>query len=457
MIPIIYHKSKFIDSAFLFQNLPNFIKLINISMISGDCIVKYTYNVKVVMKMLEKTKERKVLRDPIHGYIHVDLQVVWDCINAKEVQRLRRIHQLGGDFQVYHTAEHSRFSHSLGVYEIVRRMVSEIYELHSELSEYEKATVMLAGLLHDVGHGPFSHAFESISILKHEEYTKMIILGDSEIHKILSQAHEDLPRDVANIIMYEHPNEVLNQLVSGQLDADRMDYLLRDAYFTGTSYGNFDLERIIRTIRIVDQRLAVKDSGIHSVEDYIMARYHMYWQVYLHPVARSFEGILTQLFMRMKDLYVIHPQILAKVEMFHPFLSDQPYSIHDLYQLDEAAAFYGFSILRTCDDEILRDLAHRVLDRDLFEYKTVRNENEIAIIKEKVKQAEYDPTYYVFTDKASQKLYSPYKMNESGHNIWIVCSDGEVRELSMVSDIVRAICHAKTKEDKKVYFPNIKL
>ena len=118
-----------------------------------------------------KTEETKVLRDPIHGYIHVDLKVVWDCINAKEMQRLRRIHQLGGDFQVYHTAEHSRFSHSLGVYEIVRRMVYEIDQLREVLSDYEKAVVMLAGLLHDIGHGPFSHAFEGISTYKHEEYT----------------------------------------------------------------------------------------------------------------------------------------------------------------------------------------------------------------------------------------------------------------------------------------------
>ena len=108
--------------------------------------------------MFEKTGEKKVMRDPIHGYIHVEDKIIWDCINAKEMQRLRRIHQLGGDFQIYHTAEHSRFSHSLGVYEIVRRMVNEIEELRVRLSDYEKLTVMAAGLLHDIGHGPFSHA-----------------------------------------------------------------------------------------------------------------------------------------------------------------------------------------------------------------------------------------------------------------------------------------------------------
>ena len=243
-----------------------------------------------------KTEETKVLRDPIHGYIHVDLKVVWDCINAKEMQRLRRIHQLGGDFQVYHTAEHSRFSHSLGVYEIVRRMVYEIDQLREVLSDYEKAVVMLAGLLHDIGHGPFSHAFEGISTYKHEEYTVKIIMENSEIHQILAACDARLPEDVASIIQYRHAKECMNQLVSGQLDADRMDYLLRDAYFTGTSYGKFDLERILRTIRVKNGRIVVKASGIHSVEDYIMARYHMYWQVYLHPVARSYETLLSILF-----------------------------------------------------------------------------------------------------------------------------------------------------------------
>ena len=214
--------------------------------------------------MLRKTDEVKVMRDPIHGYIHVEYQILWDCINAREFQRLRRIHQLGGDFQVYHTAEHTRFSHSLGVYEIVRRMVEEVDGLKNDLNEHEKVTVMLAGLLHDVGHGPFSHAFEAISGFSHEVYTKRILLEDSEIHRILCRADEQLPYAVASIISYEHPNELLNQIVSGQLDADRMDYLLRDAYATGTSYGEFDLERILRTIRIRDHQILVKESGIHK-------------------------------------------------------------------------------------------------------------------------------------------------------------------------------------------------
>lgn len=403
--------------------------------------------------MLKRTNETKVMRDPVHGYIHVDLQIIWDCINAKEMQRLRRIHQLGGDFQVYHTAEHSRFSHSLGVYEIVRRMVYEIDSLRDELSEYDKACVMLAGLLHDIGHGPFSHAFEGISKYKHEEYTVKIIMEDSDIHQLLMDCNADLPNDVARIIQYKHPKECLNQLVSGQLDADRMDYLLRDAYFTGTSYGNFDLERILRTIRVKDGRMVVKQSGIHSVEDYIMARYHMYWQVYLHPVARSYEAMLSILFRRMKDVYHTNPSCLKDVPMFHPFLHGDA-TIHDLYRLDESAALYGFALLQTGDDEILKDLSYRLLNRRLFEYIAYRDEHDMEKAIAQVKEIGYDPTYYVYHDTVSQKPYSPYTSSDSGHNIWVLNEDGEVYELSKASDIVYALTRAELKEDEKIYYPS---
>lgn len=404
-----------------------------------------------------KTNETKVLRDPIHGYIHVDLQVIWDCINAKEMQRLRRIHQLGGDFQVYHTAEHSRFSHSLGVYEIVRRMVHEIDQLNEVLSDYEKAVAMLAGLLHDIGHGPFSHAFEGISSYKHEEYTVKIILEDSEIHQILQACDARLPEDVASIIQYRHPKECMNQLVSGQLDADRMDYLLRDAYFTGTSYGKFDLERILRTIRVKNGKIVVKASGIHSVEDYIMARYHMYWQVYLHPVARSYEALITLLFRRMKEVYALHPEYLSDVKMFYPFLCNEDAGIEALYRLDEAAALYGFSELVSCKDEILRDISYRLLNRRLFEYVTLKQTEDLERIRLHVCSLGYDPDYYVHQDVVSQKPYSPYKSNESGHNIWVLEETGKVKELSKASDIVRALTRADLKEESKIYFPEDKL
>ena len=188
--------------------------------------------------MFLKTNETKVLRDPIHGYVHVNYDVVWKCINSAWFQRLRRIRQLGGSYMVYHTADHTRFAHSLGVYEIVRRMVSEVPDIAEALTEDEKVTVMLAGLLHDIGHGPYSHAFEQIGGMSHEEYTCRIIEENTEITKILEEAKEGLAKEVADVIRHESKNPLLTQLVSAQLDADRMDYLLRDAYLRVQSMEN---------------------------------------------------------------------------------------------------------------------------------------------------------------------------------------------------------------------------
>jgi len=350
-----------------------------------------------------KLDETKVLKDPVHSYIHINYEVVWQCIDSKEFQRLRRIRQLGGDFQVYPTAEHSRFSHSLGVYEIVRRMVTEIKSLSSELSEYDKVSVMLAGLLHDVGHGPFSHAFEHVTNHSHEDYTVKIILGNTELNAVLSKVSKNLPQDIVAIIQHTHKNDILNQIVSGQLDADRMDYLLRDSYFTATSYGQFDLERILRTMRVrkIDddkKQLVVKYTGIHSVEDYIMARYQMYWQVYYHPVARSYETVFIQLFKRLND--------------------------------------------------IAADLADRLLNRKLFEYVDY-NEDNLEQIKNMLKENNFDMNYYLRIESIEASLYSPYK----GRKILIEKLDGQIVALEKASTIVESITKGETKREGTIFYP----
>ena len=299
----------------------------------------------------KKLSETKVLKDPVHSYIHINYEVVWNCLDSKEFQRLRRIRQLGGDFQVYPTAEHSRFSHSLGVYEIVRRMVTEIKSLSVELSEYDKICVMLAGLLHDVGHGPFSHAFEHVTKHSHEDYTAKIILGETELNQVLAEVSPRLPEDIVSIIEHNHPNDILNQIISGQLDADRRDYLLRDSYFSATSYGQFDLERILRTMRVrkIDENkkaLVVKYTGIHSVEDYIMARYQMYWQVYYHPVARSYEAVFIQLFNRLKDIFKDNKEYFSDMKVLIPFLEKNVVSVEEYFKLDENSLLYCCSLIQ---------------------------------------------------------------------------------------------------------------
>jgi HD superfamily phosphohydrolase len=402
--------------------------------------------------MFGKLNEVKVLRDPIHEYIHIEYQVIWDCLNSPEFQRLRRIHQLGATHQVYHAAEHSRFSHSLGVYEIVRRMVNEVEGLKDALSEEEQIEVMLAGMLHDIGHGPFSHSFESVLEFNHEKMGALILLGESTIHDVLVSHHPDLPKHIVDILQHKHSNPILNQVVSGQLDADRMDYLLRDAYFTGTSYGTFDLERVLRTLRLHDDKLVVKESGVHTIEDYIMARYHMYWQVYYHPVSRSFETILVRFFKRLVVLNAVDPGISKRFAMFGPFFHEGYPTLKEHFELDEAACLYAFTLARQESDGILKDLATRLMDRRLFEYAEVESPRQVEAQRQNVIDAGLDPEYYFALDTAIQRPYSPYQEKENSL-IWILNTKNEIKELSQASVLVAAIVRGENKKDEKMYFP----
>ena len=398
--------------------------------------------------MFAKTDETKVLRDPVHGYIHVQDQMIWDLINSRWMQRLRRIRQLGGAYVVYHCAEHTRFSHSLGVYEIARRMCSEVPDIRDALNEKEKMTVMAAALLHDVGHGPYSHAFESISRTFHEAVTCRVIEHDPEIRGILEHACKGMAKNVADVIRHKSANPLLSQMISSQLDADRMDYLLRDAYFTGTTYGTFDLERILRTLRVKDDQLMVKASGVYAVENYIMARYHMYWQVYYHPTARAYEAILRSLFRRMKDSKELDDAHV--LPLFVPLREGKKLSLDEYFRLDEYACSYGFAMLEDCSDPILRDLSSRLLDRRLFKF-TDYDGKKVRTLKKQLRQQGYDPDYYLMMDEVGQRPYVPY--NGEAGSIFVLMEDGSVRELSNASNIVYSLIHGPARDEKKIFIP----
>lgn len=401
--------------------------------------------------MFIKTEEEKVLRDPVHGYIHVDLQVVWDIINSKWFQRLRIIRQLGGAYMVYHCAEHSRFSHSLGVYELVRRMVYEVGDIHQALSEKEKVIAMLAGLLHDIGHGPYSHAFEGVTKTSHEDFTCRIIEENTEITQILERCSEGLSKEVADVIRHQSSNPLLSQLISSQLDADRFDYLLRDAYFTDTKYGEYDLERILRTLRVYDgKQLVIKESGVYAVENYIMARYHMYWQVYYHPVGRSYETVLHMLFKRLKDLGMKDVDE-SVIPQFYPIIKNHKMKLDAFFVLDESTCAYGFHQLTKHPDSIIADLARRIRDRDLFVYQDSESQAN-KWIRQTLRNANYDIKYYFGKDEVAQSPYVPYRGYEDG-SIWVLMKDGSCKELSNASNVVYSLIHGPEKDDNKVFFP----
>lgn len=403
----------------------------------------------------EKLNEVKVFKDPVHRYVRVDDQVIWDLIATSEFQRLRRIKQLGTTYLTFHGAEHSRFNHSLGVYEIVRRIIDKI-EKYDTWNEDERLTCLCAALLHDLGHGPFSHSFEKVFGLNHEQFTKDIILGETEVNAILQKVANDFPDKVASVIDKTYTDQLVVSVISSQIDADRMDYLLRDAYYTGVSYGQFDMERILRVMRPTADEIVIKSSGMHAVEDYIMSRYQMYWQVYFHPVTRSAEVILTKIFDRAKYLFqsgytfAVEPTLLAS-------LFNGKISVGEYLHLDEAVILFYFQRWMDEADAILSDLCIRFMERQLFQYVEFDQETRQADfdrLAELFNEANIDPTYYLVVDSSADLPYDVYRSGDTDSRvpIYLQMPNNSLKELSTHSVIVDAIT-GKTRVDHKLYYP----
>ena len=403
-----------------------------------------------------KLQEEKVFKDPVHRYVHVRDQVIWDLVKTREFQRLRRIKQLGTTYLVFHGAEHSRFSHSLGVYEIVRRIIDDVFKGRPEWDENERLLVLCAALLHDLGHGPFSHAFENVFETDHEYFTRQILLGDTEVNSVLRRVAEDFPEKVAQVIEKTYPNELVVSLISSQIDADRMDYLQRDAYYTGVSYGHFDMERIMRVMRPRKNGVVIKESGMHAVEHYIMSRYQMYLQIYFHPVSRSAEVVLNHILKRVKFLWKQGYQFKQQPKPFESFFKGEV-TVEDYIALDESIMLAYFQFWMHEDDEILSDLSKRFVNRKLFQYVNLNpfEQPEVyAELRRLFVQAGINPDYYLVHDSTSDLPYDFYRPGIEGTKkpIFLLLQNGQQCELSERSPIVETIA-GRIKVDHKVYYP----
>lgn len=404
----------------------------------------------------EKLSEEKVFKDPVHRYIHVRDRLIWELIGTSEFQRLRRIRQLGTTYLTFHGAEHSRFNHSLGVYEIVRRIIDDVFRNRPEWDDDERLLCLCAALLHDLGHGPFSHSFEKVFHLDHEEFTQAIILGNTEVNGVLKKAGADFPKKVAEVIAKTYKNKLVVSLISSQIDADRMDYLQRDAYYTGVSYGHFDMERILRVMRPQEEQAVIKHSGMHAVEDYIMSRYQMYWQIYFHPVTRSAEVILTKILHRAKELHQKSYEFRQPPVHFYSIFKDE-ISLEEYLRLDESVVMFYFQAWQDEEDNILADLCRRFMNRNLFKYIEFNPNLQMKMWMELTtlfKKAGIDPDYYLVVDSSSDLPYDFYRPGEEEERlpIHLLMPNGEVRELSRQSEIVESIS-GKKRTDHKLYFP----
>ena len=399
--------------------------------------------------MFEKLPRTKVFRDPLYGYITVDYKLISDLIDSKEVQRLRRIRQLSGVSMVFQTAEHSRFTHSLGAYQMANLAIEHIDGMES-LDEYTKLLFLCSALLHDIGHGPYSHAFEHVLDESHEEWTIKIILSDiTDVHKILG---DELAKDVASVIAHDGKHPLIESLVSSQLDVDRMDYLSRDAYFTGANYGKIDYHRILRSMKIVDGTLVVRASGVLSIESYLMSRYHMYFQVYYHPIAKAYELLLEGIYERIKDLVHSGVYVDASIESFLRVLKHDD-DLLSYINLDDAYV-NGFikQLASNSTDYVLKKLALAFQNRHLFSVVELANEPKEEFLSELKEKYNNEYGKYFYKDIAVSNVAYLHAKKDDVNNIKVLLPNGDIKSLDQYSLIVKGLTQSSNKKVERIYY-----
>lgn len=398
------------------------------------------------------------LRDTIHGIITLDLenpadQLIWDLVNTPEFQRLRRIKQLGLTNLVYQGGEHTRFAHSIGVMYLTGRILEQLSK-NEEITAKEKLWTRVAALLHDLGHGPFSHVSEAVLGVSHEEWTRRIILDSStEVNRILREFHPQLPRRIIDVLNHRLQKKFLSRVISGQLDADRLDYLLRDSTMTGVKYGIFDLERLILGLEVLRDEdhdsVIIGAKGFHPTEAYLLARYHMYRQVYFHKTVWSAQAMFIALIRRVQEL--LRREELHYAPEGHPVirvLAGEEMELSDYLLLDDAELKVCMKIWMREADPVLSDLARRLIHRDLYKVRLFHapaSESEFKELREgawNLMREKYGPEVkyrFLFEDATDifYRQYDPGQLASSG--IMVRQRDGGIREIDEISPSIQAL------------------
>ncbi len=365
----------------------------------------------------------KIVRDPVHDVIAFHTErpldaLLFSLINAAEFQRLRRIRQLGLTSLAYPGADHSRYSHSLGVMETARRILAELQHSFA-ITEAQRAICLSAALLHDLGHGPFSHVFERVSGVEHEQLTCRVILDqDSEVNRLLRAYDRDLPQGVTDLLQHRPHASFLSDIVSSQLDADRFDYLLRDNLMTGSRYGDYDLEWLLHALVVEPggDRLAVHAKGVSAVEAFLQSRYHMYRNVYFHKVVRSAEGMVRLALQRARRLAVQQRlEATGSDQTIQAALLGRQLSIEQFTDLDDISMTHCFKVWTRSEDPILSRLCRGLLYRRLFkaielpaDWDDARAGAAVAAVRAAISAGGGDADYDLFYDEPADTLYEMY-------------------------------------------------
>lgn len=380
--------------------------------------------------------KRKIINDPVHGFITINHPLLFSVIAHPYYQRLRRIHQMALAYLVYPGAVHTRLHHSLGAYHLMCLAINELKDKGISISEEEEMAAKAAILLHDVGHGPFSHALENKILpgIHHETLSLQIMEAmNEELNGALSMA--------IAIFKDEYPKKFLHQLVSGQLDVDRMDYLTRDSFFTGVSEGVIGYDRIIKMLTVHNGELMVEEKGIYSIEKFLVARRQMYWQVYLHKTVVAAETLLVNIFKRVKELSkngINNLNTGGAIDFFlHSFDGNMNKDLLEKFcELDDIDFSFAIKSWSKHSDFVLSTLTKRLLNRQLYKIQLQSdsfNEAEIDAMKQKaIAQWNIDASlvdYFVQTGSANNTMYKT-----TDEKINILLKDGTVKDISMVDN-----------------------
>ena len=385
--------------------------------------------------------DAKIINDPVFGFIKIPHGVLLDVVQHPLMQRLTRIKQLGLANAVYPAAHHTRFQHSIGAFHLMSEAITSLTQKGIFIFDSEAEAVEAAILMHDIGHGPFSHVLENTLItgISHEEISLMMMEQiNREMNGALNLA--------LKIFKDEYPKHFLHQLISSQLDMDRLDYLRRDCFFTGVNEGNIGSARIIKMLNVVDDQLVVESKGIYSIENYLTSRRLMYWQVYLHKTAVAYEKVLVNTLLRAKHLAregkdVFAPPCLkyflyndVNGEMFR----NDPEALSNYGQLDDNDIWSAMKVWAQSNDKILSLLAKDMLDRNIFKVE-VSNEPITAereeTLHEQLSQAfgiSKEETNYLFSVNTIQK--DMYDVNDD--RISILFKDGTTKDIAESSEIL---------------------
>lgn len=402
----------------------------------------------------------KIINDPVFGFINIPKGLLYDLVKHPIFQRLNRIKQVGLSSVVYPGAQHTRFQHSLGAFYLMSEAIYQLTAKGVFIFDSEAEAVQAAILLHDVGHGPFSHVLENTIVkgISHEEISLMLM------ERINKEMNGQLTLAI-QIFKDEYPKHFLHQLVSGQLDMDRLDYLRRDSFYTGVTEGNIGSARIIKMLNVVEDRLVIESKGIYSIENFLTARRLMYWQVYLHKTSVAYERMLVNTLLRAKELAEQGVELFASPALrFFLYQNINKEEFHqssecleNYIQLDDNDLWTSLKVWSNHPDKVLSTLSRGMINRKVFKVEILnepitpeRRSEIIEQISKKMHISSADANYFLSVSSIEKNMYNP-----ADDSIDILCKDGSIQNIAVASDMLNI--SLLSKKVKKHYLCYLRL